>query len=91
MDVYRENYEMYDRKIIDEFEKEFLKTSINDLVEMQTPVYMDYLTIEDLEGIIAFYETPVGKKYAEQAPFITQDSMEIGGEWGRGIAEKLLN
>jgi hypothetical protein len=49
----------------DEFEKEFLKASINDLVEMLVPVYQKYLTQKDLEKMIKFYKTPTGKKYAK--------------------------
>lgn len=72
-----------------EFEVELLNSSFNDLLEMLTPVYAKYLTLEDIEAINKFYETPVGKKFAEQTPFITQESMQIGQEWGMKIMERI--
>ncbi|MBL4715432.1 MAG: DUF2059 domain-containing protein [Bacteroidia bacterium] len=77
-------------EVWDEFEKDFLKTSLNDLVEMLVPIYIKYMTKEDLEALIVFYETPVGKKFAKNTPLIMQDSMKIGEEWGMKIGEKFV-
>ncbi len=71
-----------------DFEKEFLKTSVNDLVEMLSPVYQKYMTETDLQKIIEFYQTPVGKKYAEKTPLITQESMQVGQQWGMKIGQQ---
>lgn len=73
----------------DEFEKEFLKTSIDDLVEMLAQVYSKYLTIADLEDLIGFYETPIGKKFAQNSPLIMQESLQVGQEWGRKIGQEI--
>lgn len=80
-----------DTEIWDEVEAEFKKTSIDDLVELLVPVYYKYLTEEDLDGIIAFYQTPVGRKYASSTPDITRDSMIAGQEWGAKLGEKVAN
>jgi hypothetical protein len=71
-----------------EFEKEFLKTSIDDLVDMLSPVYQKHMTENDLMKIIEFYQTPVGRKYAEKTPFIMQESMQVGQQWGMKIGQK---
>jgi hypothetical protein len=68
---------------------EFGKTSLNDLVEMLAPVYYKHLTLEDLNQIIVFYKTPAGKKMATATPAITQESMQIGQQWGMKIGEKV--
>jgi hypothetical protein len=73
-----------------EFETEFLKTSIDDLVEMLAPVYQNHMTEADLMKIIEFYQTPVGKKYAEKTPLIMQESMQVGQQWGQSIGQKFL-
>ena len=76
-----------------ELEQEFLKTSIDELVTLLAPVYEKHLSIEDLKQLIAFYESPVGKKYAQSTPLITKESMEVGQVWGakigKQVAEKL--
>ena len=70
-----------------ELENEFLQTSLDDLVDMLVPVYSKHLTLEDLQEIIEFYHTPTGKKYAEKTPLITQESMQIGQQWGMQIGQ----
>lgn len=75
--------------IWEEFENEFLHTSINELVEMLAPVYKKYMTKEDLEEMITFYETPVGQKYAKSTPLIMRESMEVGQKWGARIGEEI--
>lgn len=72
-----------------ELEKEFSSVSLNDLLDMFTPVYQKYLTEADLLKIIEFYQTPTGKKFAEKTPFLTQESMQVGQEWGRKIGQQL--
>jgi len=71
-----------------DLEQEMSKTSIDDLVNMILPVYQKYLTETDLNGIIEFYQTPIGKKYAEKTPLIMQESMQVGQQWGMEIGKK---
>jgi len=70
------------------FESEFSQTSINELVDMLSPVYQKHITMAELNKIIEFYETPVGKKYAEKTPLIMQESMQVGQQWGIKVGEK---
>ena len=71
-----------------ELEKEFSKTSMDELVDMLSPTYQKHMTEADLKKIIGFYQTPVGKKYAEKTPFIMQESMQVGQQWGMKIGQK---
>lgn len=75
----------------DEFSIEVNKDAVNQLVNLILPVYQKHLTEADLLGIIAFYETPVGKKFAEKTPLITQESMLAGQEWGKQIGLKVVD
>jgi uncharacterized protein len=69
------------------FEKEFSKTSMDELVDMLAPVYQKHMTENDLKKIIEFYQTPVGKKYAEKTPVIMQESMQVGQQWGMKMGQ----
>jgi uncharacterized protein len=71
-----------------DLEAEISKTSVDDLVEMLTPVYAKHLTEADLQKVIEFYQTPAGKKYADKAPLLTQESMQVGQQWGMKVAQK---
>ena len=75
--------------VLIELEKKFSKTSVDDLVEMLYPIYKKHLTESDLMKTIEFFETPIGKKYIEKTPFILQESMQVGQQWGAKITQKL--
>lgn len=72
-----------------EFENEFVKASIDELVDMLYPIYKKHMTENDLTKTIEFFETPIGKKYVEKTPFILQESMQVGQQWGAKIAKKI--
>ena len=74
-----------------DLEKEMNKTSMNDLISMLIPVYSKHLTIEDLNELIKFYESPVGQKYAEKNPLIMQESMQVGQQRGQKIGMEFVN
>lgn len=75
----------------DEFSTEVNKDAFNQLINLILPIYQKHLTEADLLGVIAFYETPAGKKYAEKTPLITQESMLAGQEWGKQIGQRVLD
>lgn len=67
------------------------EVSVEALVELIVPVYEKHFTHQEVKQLIAFYETPVGKKLSATLPVVTQEAMEAGGKWGEEIAEKVLN
>ena len=75
------------QEVWDALESEFLQTSLNDLVEMLTPVYQKHLTTADLQKVIQFYQTPAGEKFAQKTPFIMQESMQVGQQWGMKVGK----
>ena len=89
MGMFKQQMPDVDASLWDDMEKEFLKTSINDLVEMLAPVYIKYMTQEDLDEMIRFYQSPVGKKFAKNTPLIMQESMQVGEQWGQQIGIKM--
>jgi hypothetical protein len=66
------------------FSKEF-DASIPGLHDKMADVYMEIYTQEDIKGMIAFYESPVGKKMNEKAGELVQKSMHAGQEWAREL------
>ncbi|MCF4102621.1 DUF2059 domain-containing protein [Gillisia sp. M10.2A] len=59
-----------------------VKSSMGDLYEQLAAVYMESYTEEDVDAILAFYNTPVGKKMISEIPTISEKSMAIGQAWG---------
>lgn len=59
------------------------------LVELYVPIYKKYMTLDDLNQLIAFYETPIGKKMSTTSPKIMVEGMQIGQKLGMEIANEL--
>ncbi|HYS54824.1 MAG TPA: DUF2059 domain-containing protein [Thermoanaerobaculia bacterium] len=61
-----------------------------ELIELMTPVYDKYYTLEDLEAMIAFYRTPVGQKVVRTLPDVSREGFQVGQEWGRRKGEQVM-
>lgn len=72
----------------DDFMKE---VNADELIDLVVPVYVKYYTDEELLQLITFYNSPLGKKVISTLPLISQESYQIGTEWGRRIGEKMAN
>ncbi len=44
-------------------------------------VYAKYFTHDDIRAMLAFYQTPVGKKTIQAMPMLLQDSATVGQQW----------
>ena len=77
-------------KFWDELESEMKTSGVNELTKKLVPVYQKHFNIEDLKGMIEFYKTPLGKKYATKTPAITTESMQVGQIWGMELGEKIV-
>lgn len=53
-----------------------------ELEAMIAAIYDRHFTTDDLRQLLAFYDTPVGKKLLATLPTITQESVAAGREWG---------
>jgi hypothetical protein len=52
-------------------------------------IYARNFTAEEIKAVIAFYRGPVGQKFLDRMPVITQESMGIGQKWGQAIATEM--
>ena len=60
------------------------------MLEMMTPIYAKYYTEEDLDGLIAFYESPLGKKMASTQPLILKEVMGVVPQWAAVIGRAVV-
>ncbi|MHA4896335.1 DUF2059 domain-containing protein [Pedobacter sp. PWIIR3] len=73
-----------------EFQAEAEKNSFDDILTLLVPVYQKHLTETELNTMAAFYETPVGKKFALVTPILTVESMQAGQQWGKNMGETVI-
>jgi hypothetical protein len=60
-----------------------------DLVESMIPVYSKHFTGADIKQLIAFYQSPFGKKVLREMPQIISESNEVGARWGEGVVQRV--
>jgi len=77
-------------EIIDEFKTELRR----DFVDLSLPIYMKYLSNNDLKNIIKFYRTSSGRKLAKNTTTMTQEMSVVFEQWGekmgKEIAQKIM-
>jgi hypothetical protein len=73
-----------------------LKEEVNEIIkeemvekdgfyELIYPIYHKHFTLNDIKELIAFYNTPIGKKTVTVMPQLTQESMITGQMWGQTL------
>ena len=74
----------------DDFEKELLAdVNVNELINLLIPIYEEHVSEEDLDHLLAFYRSPVGKRFIKALPLITEESRKVGEEWGEGLGRRV--
>ena len=60
------------------------------MVDIYVPIYQKYFTLDELREIVAFYDSPVGRKLAAATPAMTREGMEKGQQLGMEIANEMM-
>lgn len=74
----------------DAFQAKWNGKTRDKLVGIYAPIYQRYLTLADLKQIVAFYESPVGRKLAAATPAMTNEGMQAGQQLGMEIAQEMI-
>lgn len=61
------------------------------LIDLLVPIYAAHLTRPELEELVRFYGTPVGRRLAAVTPLITQESIQAGQTWGAEIGKQVAD
>lgn len=70
-----------------EFEQAFNGPEIR---ERQIALYAKYFTPDDVKGMLAFYQTDLGKKAIAAMPSLTREGSAIGEQWARSNMPRVL-
>lgn len=60
------------------------------LIEMNVPIISKHYTDDEIKQLIAFYQTPLGKKVIAVTPLVAQEGYVVGAERGREVMQRLL-
>ncbi len=60
------------------------------LYDKMAVIYMGIYTKDDIKAMLAFYESPIGKKINEKAGEIMEKSQAVGKEWGEELQGMMM-
>ncbi len=60
-----------------------------DLIELILPIYEKHFTAEEVRQLIAFYQTPLGKKVIGELPRVQEEAAEVGQQWGEELGRRI--
>ena len=65
------------------------EVDMKEFKEIVTDVWAKYYTIDDINALLAFYRSPVGKKMIEVQPALQRDVAAAGSDWGKKWAQRV--
>jgi hypothetical protein len=63
---------------------------VDELVDMSARIYASHFTEAELKQLLAFYQTPVGRKAITEEPKALDESMASGGQWGENLSDEVV-
>jgi uncharacterized protein len=81
----------YREKLIEAFFAKFRqKFDVQKMVDLAVPIYDKYFSLEEVKGLIRFYETPLGQKSISVLPQLTTELMNEGRQVGEDAARQSM-
>lgn len=65
------------------------RRNVNQLVDSLVPIYAAHFDQGEIDGLVRFYSSPLGRKVAQVQPAITQESMQAGQRWGAALGQQI--
>lgn len=81
----------YRDKLVELFVEKFQsKVDAQELIDKAVPSYDKYLSDEEIKGLIAFYQTPLGQKTISVLPKLTVELQAEGAQWGQEMGRQCM-
>jgi hypothetical protein len=79
------------QKFVDDFNQKLSAESPAAAVDnAEVPIYAEHLSLEDLQGMIQFYESPMGQRVMKALPLVLQETQQKGLAIERNAAYSML-
>jgi hypothetical protein len=63
---------------------------LNELIDETARIYASHFTEAELKNILAFYQSPLGRKMVAEEPKALDESMANAGNWGDKLSEEVI-
>lgn len=71
------------------FDKVLTKIDFDELIMLYVPIYDKHFTHSEIKELIAYHESPIGRKVLEKQSALLADSLEIGKTFGGKLDMKI--
>lgn len=88
IDQFRQKYPKVDEVFWKKMETEI---DVNSLIDSSTNIYEKYFTDKEIDELLEFYKSPLGKKMVQNVPLIIKESQSIGANWVMEVEKKIKN
>jgi hypothetical protein len=79
-------------EVIDHETHDLFRARMNDangLTDRMLTIYHKHFSQSEIQQLIAFYSTPIGKRLLEETPQIGKESLVAGQQWSRALGPEL--
>ncbi|MFK2905613.1 DUF2059 domain-containing protein [Dyella ginsengisoli] len=63
---------------------------MQELSEKMIPIYQRHFSAEDIDGLLKFYRSPLGRKVVAEMPATMAEGMQVGQQWGRERGQAMM-
>lgn len=63
---------------------------VDELVDATARIYATHFTEQELKQLLAFYQSPVGKKALVEEPKVLDEAMSYAGTWGDNLSQEVI-
>jgi uncharacterized protein len=77
-------------EIANNLEKEYDPRG-SEVIDATAQIYASHFTEAELKQLLAFYQSPLGRKTVAEEPKITDESMAYAGRWGDDLSVDIIN
>src|SRR5580704_6368134 len=63
----------------------------SEVIDATARIYASHFTEAELKDLLAFYQSPLGRKSVAEEPKITDESMAYAGQWGDDLSVDVIN
>ena len=71
-------------------EEKQLAPRVSELVDATARMYAQRFTEAELKQLLAFYQSPVGKKALVEEPKVLEQAMAYAGTWGDNLSQEVI-
>lgn len=84
--TFQKNMPLAPQSILQDFEKD---ANADAFLDELVPVYAERFSPDEIRQMIAFYDSPAGRKLTQSMPDLTRESLHVAQRWSNDLQQRL--